>query len=197
MEDKRTHLIDNAIGLFIKHGIVSVTMDEVARASGMSKKTVYQHFANKGILVEAVVDLLIEQGEGILRANTNTAIDPVRELFLQQDLFNHLITLRYIFNDLVLQRYPRAHRALHHFKNDIMKKAIEINLKRGIEKALYRHDLDIQTTAGIYNSVTDFFLFNSLRSPGDIFAALHLFINSITTTKGRRIFAGVIASTNR
>lgn len=189
MENKRTHLIDNAIALFIKHGIVSVTMDEVAGAAGMSKKTLYQHFANKGILVEAVVDLLIEQGEGILQSNKNMVTDPVREIFLQQDLFKHLISLRYIFNDLVLQRYPRAHRMVLHFKNDTLRKVIETNLKRGIEKGLYRGDINIQTTAGIYTSVTDFFLFNNLRNPTDeVFTALYLFIHSITTTEGRGNF---------
>jgi AcrR family transcriptional regulator len=188
MDNKRTQLIDNAIGLFIKQGIVSVTMDEIAGAAGISKKTLYQHFSNKGILVEAVVDLLIEQAEDILSSNTDTAIDPVRELFLQQDLFNHLIALRYIFNDLVLQRYPRAHRTVQHFKNNTLKNTIETNLKNGIEKGLYRHDLDTQTTAGIYTSVTDFFLFNKLRNLTEIFAALHLFINSTTTIEGRGVF---------
>ncbi len=191
MDNKRTHLIDNAIGLFIQHGIVSVTMDEVAGAAGMSKKTLYQHFANKGILVEAVVDLLIEQGQDILRANKNMTPDPVRELFLQQDLFKHLIASRYLFNDAVLQRYPRAHRVVLHFKNDTLKSVIETNLKQGIERGLYRDNLDIETTAGIYTSVTDFFLFNNLRNPAEVFTALHLFINSITTMEGRGVFAGL------
>ncbi len=191
MDDKRTHLIDNAIGLFIQHGIVSVTMDEVAGAAGMSKKTLYQHFANKAILVEAVVDLLIEQGEGILKTNKNMTTDPVRELFLQQDLFKHLIASRYLFNDAVLQRYPRAHRVVLHFKNDTLKSVIEANLKQGIERGLYLHNLDIETTAGIYTSVTDFFLFNNLRNPTEVFTALNLFINSITTMEGRGVFAGL------
>src|SRR3982751_6187282 len=42
MEEKRKRLIDIAIQLFINHGIISVTMDELAKTAGMSKKTVYQ-----------------------------------------------------------------------------------------------------------------------------------------------------------
>src|SRR5437879_12056667 len=105
MDDKRKRLIDHAIDLFIRHGIISVTMDELAKTAGMSKKTVYQCFANKGILVEAVVDQLIGQSKSIISSNIDASDDPVQELVLQQGLFKHLIALRYVFNDLMLKRY--------------------------------------------------------------------------------------------
>lgn len=194
MENKRNQLVNSAIGLFIKHGIISVTMDEVARASGMSKKTVYQYFANKGILVEAVVDLLIKQGENIIRLNVDTANDPVQELSLQQDLFKHLIALRYIFSDFILKRYPRAFKAFQEFKTDYMKAFIETNLKHGVEKGLYHHNLDVPSTVNIYLSVTDFLVFNNSRNYADIFVALNLFINGITTANGRQLYANYLKS---
>ena len=189
MEDKKKRLIDHAIELFINHGIISVTMDELAKAAGMSKKTVYQCFANKGILVEAVVDQLIGQSKSIISSNIGASDDPVQELVLQQGLFKHLITLRYVFNDMMLKRYPRALRALHEFKNNHLKMVIEANLSYGITSGLYRSDLDIPGTSAIYVSVTNFYLFNNSKSQADIFEALQLFINGITTNNGRRLLA--------
>jgi AcrR family transcriptional regulator len=189
MEDKRKRLIDNATELFINRGIISVTMDDLAKAVGMSKKTVYQYFANKGTLVEAVVDQLIGQSKSIISSNIDASDDPVEELVLQQGLFKHLIALRYLFNDMMLKRYPGALKALHEFKTNHLKMVIESNLSDGIAKGLYRPGLDIPTTAGIYVSVTDFYLFNNLRTPTDIFEALQLFINGIITNEGRSLFA--------
>jgi len=190
MEDKRKRLIDHAIDLFINHGIISVTMDELAKTAGMSKKTVYQFFANKGILVEAVVDQLIEQSKNIISSNTGASHDPVQELVLQQGLFKHLIALRYLFNDMMLKRYPRAMKAFHEFKINHLKMVIESNLSDGIAMGLYRTGLDVPATAAIYISVTDFYLFNNtVRTAADIFEALQLFINGIITDDGRRLLA--------
>jgi len=112
MQHKRKRLIDITIELFINHGMISVTMDEVAKAAGMSKKTVYQCFANKGILVEAVVDQLIGQSKSIISSNIDAADDPVQELVLQQGLFKHLIALRYLFNDMMLKKVPEGHESV-------------------------------------------------------------------------------------
>lgn len=190
MEDKRERLIDDAIELFMRHGIVSVTMDDLAEAAGMSKKTVYQYFDNKGILVEAVVDRLIGESESIIRSNIAESDNPVQQLVLQQVLFKHLIALRYLFNDLMLKRYPRALRALHEFKSNYLKKVIESNLSDGIAMGLYRPGLDVAGIAGIYVSITDFYLFNNLKPQAEIFEALQLFINGIVTNDGARVFAG-------
>ncbi|MDB5146448.1 MAG: TetR/AcrR family transcriptional regulator [Mucilaginibacter sp.] len=190
MEDKRKRLIDIAIELFINHGIISVTMDEVAKAAGMSKKTVYQYFANKGILVDTVVDQLIRQSKSIISSNIDAADDPVQELVLQQGLFKHLIALRYLFNDMMLKRYPRAMKAFYEFKINHLKMVIESNLSDGIAMGLYRAGLDVPATAAIYISVADFYLFNNtVRTPADIFEALQLFINGIITNDGRRLLA--------
>lgn len=189
MEDKRKRLIDNAIELFVNYGVNSVTMDEVARTVGMSKKTVYQHFANKGILVEAAVDRLIGQSKSILNSNIEVSNDPVQELVLQKDLFNYLIALRYIFNDLMLKRYPRALRALNEFKVNHLKTVIEANLSDGVAMQLYRPGLDVPRTAFIYVSVAAYYLFNNnVKTQAYIFEALQLFINGIVTNEGRHLF---------
>ncbi len=47
--------------LFTKYGIRSVSMDDIANALGMSKKTIYQYFVDKDELVEAVLEADINQ----------------------------------------------------------------------------------------------------------------------------------------
>ena len=44
MKEKILH---NATEMFLNLGFKSVTMDDIARNSGVSKKTIYAHFSNK------------------------------------------------------------------------------------------------------------------------------------------------------
>jgi AcrR family transcriptional regulator len=49
-------IADAARAHFLQHGFRSVTMDDLAEAMGMSKKTLYVHFKTKRDLLEAVID---------------------------------------------------------------------------------------------------------------------------------------------
>ena len=56
----REKIIHKASELFLTLGFKSVTMDDIANALGISKKTIYVHFNNKTKLVEAVTFTLFE-----------------------------------------------------------------------------------------------------------------------------------------
>ena len=45
--DKEQQLIEGAMSIFMRYGIKSVNMDDVARQLGVSKKTLYLHFKDK------------------------------------------------------------------------------------------------------------------------------------------------------
>lgn len=53
--DRRRHVIAAAADLFLHRGYHATTMDDVARAAGMSKKTVYQTFSSKSELFEGLL----------------------------------------------------------------------------------------------------------------------------------------------
>lgn len=54
-ESKRQQLIDGAYRVFIEHGFEGTSVDEIARAAGASKATLYSYFPDKRQLFEAVV----------------------------------------------------------------------------------------------------------------------------------------------
>ncbi len=54
-EEFSTRILDAAADLFGRLGIQRVTMDEVARAAGVARVTIYRRFATKDVLVEQVV----------------------------------------------------------------------------------------------------------------------------------------------
>ena len=50
----RERILKTAEELFMKFGIRSVTMDEIASELGISKKTIYMHFEDKDAIVHEV-----------------------------------------------------------------------------------------------------------------------------------------------
>ena len=59
--DIQERIVLKAHELFMRYGIRSVSMDEIANHLGMSKKTIYQFFADKDALVESVIDIEISR----------------------------------------------------------------------------------------------------------------------------------------
>jgi TetR/AcrR family transcriptional repressor of mexJK operon len=65
---KRQAILDAALEVFLEHGFVGAGMDQVAAAAGVSKVTVYHHFADKQRLFAAVIEGAISAAEADSRA---------------------------------------------------------------------------------------------------------------------------------
>ena len=50
--EHQERILNKAHELFMRYGIRSVSMDEIANHLGMSKKTIYQFYADKDALVD-------------------------------------------------------------------------------------------------------------------------------------------------
>ena len=61
-------IIEGGEELFLQAGIKSVTMDDIARHLGMSKKTIYQFFKDKNELVIALVKKRLQSDEEQMNA---------------------------------------------------------------------------------------------------------------------------------
>ena len=71
-------IISKSEELFFSLGFKSVTMDDIANAMGISKKTIYAHFSNKTELVEVVTFSVLDHiSEGIDKINA-TSINPIK-----------------------------------------------------------------------------------------------------------------------
>lgn len=74
----RRVILDTALTLFGERGVTCVTMEEIARASGVGKGTLYRRFSHKGFLCQALLDeptrCLQEQTLAILRESGTPAL---------------------------------------------------------------------------------------------------------------------------
>ncbi|HTE10675.1 MAG TPA: TetR/AcrR family transcriptional regulator [Chitinophagaceae bacterium] len=142
--DNKERIKLQATDLFMRYGIRSVSMDDIANNLGMSKKTIYQFYADKDELVDAVITEEITHNEMCCQTDINESENAVHELFLAMDM---VLEMFRSMNPSVLydmeKYHPRAYQKFLKHKNDYLYNVIRENLVRGIREDLYRDDINI------------------------------------------------------
>ena len=84
--------------LFLTAGIKSVTMDDIARHLGMSKKTIYQFFKDKNELVIALVKKKIAEDEAqmneIISRSANVIEEMINMMKCSEEIVSRINTTR-------------------------------------------------------------------------------------------------------
>ena len=130
--------------LFMKYGIRSVSMDDIAGSLGMSKKTLYHFYADKEELVEAVIVHQINHNQDCCQADIGKAENAVHELFLSMDMVAQMFSTMNPSVLYDLEKYhPHAFQFFLRHKNDFVYSTVRNNLIRGIKEGVYRDDLNV------------------------------------------------------
>lgn len=144
------HITEKIGILFKKYGIRSITMDEVARELGMSKKTLYQIVPDKSKLVEMVITeefLKYQNKLNTIQAEQNNAI--YLYIKLNELLYEFLLDFSPA-TTYDLEKYEPVF--YHKIKNDYVSlfiNAIRENLEHGKNEGLYRAELDVDIISKI------------------------------------------------
>lgn len=88
MESLKNNIVKKANELFNLYGLKSVTMDDISRELGISKKTLYVHFDSKKCLIELLLDQSKVQFEKRCKKIQNQEIDSLEKLY---NIFDELI----------------------------------------------------------------------------------------------------------
>lgn len=149
MEEKE--ILVKVVELFMRFGIKSMTMDEIARQLGISKKTLYQFVSNKNELVEKAVALKITEEQDCicqLFQPKGNAIDELMEMTTFVGANMKEMHPSVIFD---MKKYHfDAWKKLNNHKESFIYETILNNLKKGVESGLYRDNLIPEIVAKFY-----------------------------------------------
>lgn len=141
--DIKKYIIEESDKLFCQYGFKSVTMDDIAKHLGMSKKTIYQHFSDKDELVNILIESRLNNQDCVIHESAEKAKDAVHELLLTLTTMNESLgnLNPKMFYDL--QKYhPKAWLYFKNFKEKSLGSAILANLERGITEGIYRAEIN-------------------------------------------------------
>ena len=186
--------------LFLNHGFKSVTMDDLAKELGISKKTIYQFYSDKTALVSAVTDHLFEHISTGISCICDGEKNPIEEMFAIKEFSRSALQDEKSSPHYQLQRYyPKIFAVLVRKQFQTMQNCTQDNIKRGIEMMIYRSDIDLEFITRMF-----FVGFNAVRHeelfPSDHFNKSKLFnlhlayhLRGIATPKGLEIIDKITA----
>ncbi len=144
-------ILEKSNELFLNLGFKSVTMDEIANALGVSKKTIYKYFTNKTDLVDAVTNFMFCIIRESIEEIRDRKLNPINELFYIKKIVSEHLKDEKSSPFYQLQKYyPRIHNSLNQKQFNLIQEIIHDNLERGIISGLYRKSIDKDFMTRIY-----------------------------------------------
>ncbi len=190
----KDRILSQAQQLFMRNGIKSVSMDDIAADMAMSKKTLYKWFENKDQIVEASMSRHLLGTQCDCTAMIETATSAIDELFRMLEWTKKEFSNIHpsIFYDL-RKFHPGTWKLWLAHKNEFILTQIILNLRRGITEGLFRADLDVEVIARLRLHQIDM-QFNHDVYPYQQFgkervsqALLEHFMLGVATLKGHKL----------
>ncbi len=195
VNDTKIKILKGAAELFIRYGIRSVSMDNIASHLGVSKKTLYQYFKDKDEMVLSVTEAHIHRDMGELEQITAEAKNAVEEMIKLSSC------LRENFKDMNpsllfdLQKYHHAAWEVWlKYKNEFIRNQIIRSIEQGKKEGFFRHEVNTHILATVRLETIQF-AFDPVLFPKDKFELIEIqmqifehFIYGLFTDKGKKLY---------
>lgn len=158
-EDKKScELIGSCLDLFMRFGIKSLTMADISKKLGISKKTLYQFVSDKKDLVNKGMCLCLEEEQLFLKQITQESENAIDELIGFTRFVNSRLREMHVSVVYDIKKYhPDSWKLMEEHKNTFVRGAILKNIKRGIKEGIYRENLNPEIITSLYMIMVESF----------------------------------------
>ncbi len=190
----KERIIKKATEMFFRYGVKSVTMDDISRELGISKKTLYLHFADKDELVYQMFSCEMEHDECEWQDLQSEYPNVIERLLKENEL------MRDSFKDMnpsllhdIKRFHPRTWDSFEQHKKGFLLEQAKLTLQEGIKEGYFRADIQIDILAVLRIEQIELgfstHLFPANTSILDIqLIFMDHFIRGILTKKGLEIY---------
>ena len=196
-QDQRNHIIKTAGELFFRLGIRSVSIDDICRELGMSKKTFYVYFDSKDALIEQMLQANISYISGrmqeLLKIGDFRLL--VKKFVMRQEAEkNDVRRVPQLVYDLK-KYYPRQFADFQTKCFSTQKEYIARYLELGVSQGLVRANLNIELTAVIFakihnDAIRDFEIIeghgHNMHQLGH--TAMDIFVRGVLSEEGMKLY---------
>lgn len=156
MDEKRLEILERSSLVFKKYGIKSITMDDLARELGISKKTIYKYFRDKDDLVLSITNMKVSMDAALCKncqQNSDNAIDDL--INVSKLVVEHFSNVNPTFFYDLKKYHNDAWEIVEKHKWEFVLSMIRANIERGIQENIYRDDINIEIISKLYVNSTD------------------------------------------
>lgn len=187
-------ILKTSLELFFKYGIKRVTMDDIAKELGMSKKTIYQFYKEKDDIVNQLCGIEMIKHQKKFEDVFLQSKNPIHEIMLISDNIREMMqNINPVFF-LDLQKFhPTAFMQFQTFKENCAYKDIVRNIVKGKEEGFYRSEIDEDFVARHRLAQIDmlmfgnYFKFDKISFTKSHELILDMFVYGICTIKGHKL----------
>jgi len=186
-------IVPRALGYFLQYGFKTFTMDDLAHNLGISKKTLYEQFASKQILVDACLDYALEMsckrtelflvGEGSV----------IENIFMRQKEIKNFFNMKSWRPLWELKRYfPKTYERMDvaFAKSDAL--FIDQLIEKGLKEGFFRENINIKFYKQFYTQVQRLRSFENAFDEKDfpfwetVYTMMEYFFRIIVNEKGMK-----------
>ena len=143
-------ILEKAKDLFFSYGLKGVSMDDVAKYAGISKKTIYKVFEDKTQIVQRLVSDLLLCHRQLLKQSFEQAKDAVDEVCRStQAPLSKIADVNPCFFYELEKSFPTIWQLIEEYKRKVLVPSIIQNLEKGLDEGVYRQDIDSQFVADV------------------------------------------------
>ena len=180
-------ILDTAMELFAKNGIKAVRMDDIARTLNISKRTMYEIYDNKEVMLFEGVKTYNQRREAEMSAfvtGNSDVMDIILNVYkVKVEEFRS--TSPRFYDDL--EKYPKVMAYLEKCREE-NRKELAAFLDKGVKEGYFRDDISYDLVTILFDSIGQLFLQKRLYARFSIESVLNniMFISlrGICTTKG-------------
>ena len=194
METKEK-ILEIAREQFARYGVRTVTMEEIARLAGISKKTIYQEFADKKDLVKESFALILEEDRAKMESLSGGEDGLIEQLILMSRTMRERLSSINPMVVVEVQKYfPEAWRMFEEFKTKIILEDLIRILEKGKSLGYFRPEIDSSILARVrMNQITSAMDPSNFTNPNYNFVEEQMvlmdhFLHGIFTEKGRESY---------
>ncbi|MAM19554.1 MAG: TetR/AcrR family transcriptional regulator [Christiangramia sp.] len=192
--EKDKEMLEQITALFIQNGAKTVTMDDISKEFGKSKKTLYKQYKSKEDLLEEVLSYSVDKILRKMRDLDEKIDNAVERMFARDEEIEQISGT----NESVMVRqlnkyYPQIFIKHMLYFMDSFSEIIVHNIERGREQKLYRENFDAEMYAQLFAQLVMSYHASPLVNRKKISKtkysqeALNFYMNAITTDKGKEV----------
>lgn len=191
----RERIIATAMQAFTTEGIKSITMDDIASSLGISKRTLYEVFANKEELLRECIlrrQKLIDDYTQEVYSHSSNVLEVIFAVFLKSiEIFHQ--TNRRFFEDI--QKYPSAFAIIQERRKQDSEKTVSF-FKMGVEQGIFRSDVNFAIANLLVSEQFDVLMHTDICNEYPFIevyeSIMFTYLRGISTEKGAKVLEDFI-----
>jgi AcrR family transcriptional regulator len=191
--EMKARIAEAARQRFLRYGFSRVTTEEIAQDLGISKKTLYQHYPTKRILLEAAIARMeheIQEGiEALLRDERLDVLEKAGRLMAL--VGGKISRVERPFLEDLQRIAPEVWKGIAEFRRRVVFPLMGRLIREGVQNGTFRKDLDLRLLVPLYftvfqNTFTPEALSQLPEPPGEVFGMLfRLLFQGMLTEEAR------------